>query len=543
MNTTTVTQPKRQDRTQNLGLTPYSGAWGEDQIIHLLRRTMFGVKRSDVVYFKTKTMTQAVNELLNVNLTPAAPPVNTYSDLDAAVPIGQTFVNAPRNNTYEGARRAAWKTWKIGQLIGQDRSILEKMWLFWHNHFATETNDITDSRYVYKHHELLRANSLGNFKSLVRQVTTDPAMLVYLNGRANNKTAPDENYGRELQELFTLGKGPDSKYTEADVKAAAKVLTGWQENNVSISSLFNANRHDTTNKQFSAFYNNTVIAGVTGVTGGATELDAMLNMIFAQPEVAKFIARKVYTFFVYYTIDADVETNIIEPLADIFRNSGYEIKPMIDALLKSEHFFDTANKGCVIRSPLDFLIGTVRTLNIAFPTDSPDAINQYKAWRQILGIAIVLQQDPGDPPNVAGWAAYYQMPQYHEIWINSSTLPNRNKTTDGFVAGINVANTGGAVKIKVDAVAFAESLPNATNPNLLIDEATKLLHGVSLSTASKNAIKFGTLNANQAADTAWTTAWNAYVADPTNATKKSTVNTRLNGLLIYIMRLSEFQLS
>ncbi len=543
MNSATATKPKRVFAAANSGLTPYAGVWGEEQIIHLLRRAMFGATRADINHFLPKSMNATVDELLSINTTPPPPPINTYSDIDPDVPIGQTWVNTTTNGVFDGQRRASWKAWRMGLLINQERSILEKMTLFLHNHFATETNDVSDARYTYKHHALLRSNALGNFKNLVRLVTTDPAMLVYLNGRSNNKTAPDENYGRELQELFTVGKALEPHYTESDVKAAAKVLTGWQDVRTTISSVFTPNRHDTTNKQFSSFYNNTVITGVTGATGGATELDAMLNMIFAHPEVAKAIARKVYTFFVYYTIDASIEANVITPMADIFRNSGYELKPMIEALLKSEHFYDVANKACIIKSPLDFLVGNIRTLGVQFPNVATDAVNTYKSWIFVAGYSAVLQQDLGDPPNVAGWAAYYQAPQYHELWINSATLPNRNKFTDGLSVGVNVPNTGNAVKLKMDTVAFTKTLANPADPNSVINETVKLIHGLQLSTASKNAIKLTTLNGNLATDTSWTTVWNTLIADPTNAAKITAVENRLKGLYVYLMRLSEFQVA
>jgi uncharacterized protein (DUF1800 family) len=248
-------------------------------------------------------------------------------------------------------RNASFKKWWMGVMINQDRSIREKMMLFWHNHFATETNVVGNAQFVYSHHLLLRTYALGNFKSLTRAVTIDPAMLVYLNGERNTKNAPDENYSRELQELFCCGKGPDSLYTEGDVKAAAQVLTGWKNDAATLSSTFVPQRHDATNKQFSSFYNNTIIQGKTGPTAGDEELDALLNMIFATQEVAKYICRRLYRWFVYYDIDDTVEATIITPLANLFRTGNYEIKPVLDVLLKSEHFFDALAKGCLIKSP------------------------------------------------------------------------------------------------------------------------------------------------------------------------------------------------
>jgi uncharacterized protein (DUF1800 family) len=205
----------------------------------------------------------------------------------------------------------------MGCILQQDRSIREKMTLFWHNHFATETVDVSNANLLYKHANLLRTKALGNFKQLVRDISLDPAMLVYLNGRVNTATAPDENYARELQELFTLGKENNPNYAEADVKAAAKVLTGWRVDTTvnTFPSYFTSSRHDATNKTFSSFYGNTTITGRTGTTAGDVELDDLLNMIFAKNvEVSRFMAKKLYRFFVHYDIDAAAETNVFQPL-------------------------------------------------------------------------------------------------------------------------------------------------------------------------------------------------------------------------------------
>jgi uncharacterized protein (DUF1800 family) len=254
-------------------------------------------------------------------------------------------------------------------------------------------------------------------------------MLVYLNGQYNTLTAPDENYAREIQELFCCGKGPDSLYTEADVKAAAKVLTGWRNNATTLSSYFTASRHDATNKTFSSFYNNTVITGRNTATGGEQELDDLLNMIFANQEVAKYMCRRLYRWFVYYDIDDTVEQNVITPLANVFRSSNYEILPVLDMLLKSEHFFDVLSRGCVIKSPAELVIGFCRESEIVFQPDT-DYVTNYGFYNYMVSWLSNMQQNIGDPPDVSGWKAYYQEPQFNEIWINSDTLPKRNQFTD-----------------------------------------------------------------------------------------------------------------
>jgi len=527
------------------GLTVYSGNWTEQERIHLLKRALFGVKRADLDYFKNKTMAETVDELLNPVSPLPDPPVKEYATGNAAVPdtqiaAGTTWVNDPSaDGTIASLRRASFKKWWMGVMIQQDRSIREKMTLFWHNHFSTETNDVGNAQYVYKHHHLLRTNALGNFKSLTKAVTTDPAMLVYLNGQLNSKTAADENYGRELQELFCCGKGPDSLYTEADVKAAAKVLTGWRNNATAIASFFDPNRHDTTNKSFSAFYNNTVIQGRAGSTAGELELDDLLNMIFAVDEVAKYICRRLYRWFVYYDIDTTVEANVIVPMAKLLRDAQYEIKPVISALLKSEHFYDTLSRGCMIKSPVDLVVGMCRELNTVFQPEA-DYLTNYGFYNYLVNWIASMQQNIGDPPDVSGWKAYYQEPQFYEIWINSDTLPKRNQFTDLMMVN---GYTFNGKKLQIDGAEFAKTLSDPGNPNQLIDDLTALMYRITISPSSKAQLKKDILLSGQLNDQYWTDAWNTFITTPGNASNTTSVKNKIRDLIKYLMNLAEYQLS
>ena len=350
-----IASAQRTARTM-AGIDPYTGNWSQKEVLHLLRRTMFGATKSDIDYFVTKNMSDAVDELLSPTSFTPDPPVNNYNNgriTDPDIALGDTWVNGPTNQALYNARMESMRSWWYGLMLNQDRSILEKMTLFWHNHFATETQVYRDPIFGYNHHQMLRENSLGDFKALVKKITVDPAMLVYLNGEKNTNRAPDENYARELQELFTLGKGEDSGYTEIDVQQAARVLTGWRVNRTSFTSYFNPNLHDSDDKTFSSFFGNKKITGKSGAAG-ADELDELLDMIFSEEEVSKYMCRKLYRWFVYYDIDAAAETNVIEPLATIFRNNNYQIKPVLSALFKSQHFFDVVNRGCLIKSPVDY---------------------------------------------------------------------------------------------------------------------------------------------------------------------------------------------
>ncbi|WP_295120355.1 DUF1800 domain-containing protein [uncultured Chitinophaga sp.] len=524
------------------GLAPYTGTWDTPQVVHLLKRAMFGATPADLTHFKGMSMSAAVDALLNFADVTPAPPVNNYQadEADPYIAAGATWVAAPPvtdMDDLENARRQSFKAWWIGLMVSQPRSMREKMTLFWHNHFATEASTIKDARYVYKHNTMLRANALGNFKDLTKAVTLDPGMLVYLNGYLNEKTAADENYARELLELFTCGKGPESKYTEEDVRAAARVLTGYRVDPTGINYFFDATKHDIENKTFSAFLSNRVISGRTG-TNGVLELDEMLSIIFQQPEVAKFLCRKFYRFFVYYEIDAATETNVIEPLAEIFRTSNYEIKPLLSALFKSEHFYDPLNMSCLIKSPVDLTVGLCREYGVTFPA-ATDYEAAYGVWSVVQGAAAGQQQNIGDPPLVSGWEAYFQEPQFHELWINTDTYPKRNMFTDQMITS-GYSRGGGTIVI--DPIAFADQLSAPEDLITLRDESLAILHRMDVSAEVKEQLRLILLS-GEPSDYYWTVAWNTYKVDPSNDMNKSVVLNRLQPFYKYIMDLSEYQLS
>jgi len=315
-------------------------------------------------------------------------------------------------------------------------------------------------------------------------------------------------------------------------------LTGFRVSNTNLSSYFDPTRHDVNNKTFSAYYNNTVITGRSGVNG-ANELDDMLDMIFAKNDVALNICRKLYRFFIYYEIDAATETNVIEPLAQIFRSNLYEIGPVLTALFSSEHFYDQLNRGCIIKAPMDLSIGFCRDFKVVFPTAATNLEALYSHWYKIEQQGEILTQAIGNPPNVAGWPAYYQAPQYHELWINSVTLPYRNQFTDNMLGNGFVSNS---VRVKSNVVSYTASLSNPSDPVLLIQEVIDLHYSIDVSQSVKDYL-LGILLSGQSTNSYWTDAWNNYIAAPTNTAYLTIVQTRLSYMYKYLMNLSEYQLS
>lgn len=524
----------RSRKTMFAGLAPYTGAWTVNEVTHLLKRTMFGAKKADVDHFLTLTPGAAVDELLN-NIVAPSPPLRDYGLLqdddgtlydDLGVVIGQTWINDPNlasaveiRGQINSRRKDSLKKWWAGLIINQDRSIQEKMVLFWHHHFSVQESEIDNVQFLYRHHALLRSNVLGNFKTLVREVTIDPAMLVHLNGYLNSRQSPDENYARELQELFAIGKGNDSQYTENDVIAAARVLTGWRINSLPLSSYLDAGTHDTGSKTFSAFYNNTTISGSTDPD---QELDALMDMLFSTTEAARFICRKLYKWFVYYDIDDTTETEVIIPMADVLRSNNYEIKPALEVLFKSEHFYDVLNQACYIKNPFDMIVGTMREFNVSFPPYT-NYTTGYPLFFSIYQNAAEMQQQLFQPPDVSGWPSYYQEPMHYELWVNSNSLPKRADFTDALVNDS-----------VIDVRAFANYSTNPADPNQLINDVTALLLRYPLSANSKTYVKTHFLTNNTTDDTIWTNAW--------NTNNNTVIDASLRNMFKFLMNLPEFHL-
>lgn len=523
----------------NKGLTPYTGSFGEKEIKHLLRRTRFGISRQNITAYNGQTMNQVLSVILNHSAEPA-PPLNHYENIiqpqykEAAIPFGSTWVNTtpqfPENN---GFKVDSFRSWLAINYFN-DNTITEKMALFLHS-FIPITHDVGDPRFLYQNYRMLRANCMGNFKTVIKQSLLDSGLLRYLNGDVNQKNAPDENLARELQELFTLGKGFSPIYNESDVKEAAKVLTGYQIDRITGLVKFTPNRHETANKTFSAYYNNTIITGKSG-TAGQDELDDLLNMIFQRNDVALHFCRKLYGFFVYYEIDSTVEANVIAPLANIMRTNNYDILPVIQALFASEHFYDVDTYGSHIKSPIDAIFGQFKEMEIALPTNN-DLLQYYQVHAEMFVGSFVLRQLPYDPPNVSGWEAYYQKPLMHENWITTDTIANRNKFSVYYLIGYNKRS----YKIGVDVINFTKGFSNPSDPNKLIDDAVGFLHTIPITPELKAHLKT-ILLFGQTQDYLWTNIWNDHISNPTDSAKKKIANDLLFLFYKYIVELAEYHL-
>jgi len=315
-------------------------------------------------------------------------------------------------------------------------------------------------------------SSLGNFRQLIKDISIDMQMLHFLDGLSNKASSPNENYARELLELFTLGKGEQvsqgdyTNYTEEDVRTLAKALTGWtvanwysQDPNVQPTSVFQAFDHDTSTKQLSERFDNKTIEDL-----GDQEIFRVVDIVFEQPMAADYICRKLYRYFVHYDITAQVETDIIQPLAATLRANDFEIKPVLRQLLGSEHFFDTAERAALIKNPLDFVLDATLGLGLPVPVELDI---EYYMYLSISWKCSEMTMDLQIPPTVAGYKAFYQSPLFNRHWINTSTLQLRhNLAKEVMWVGLWVDG----VHRELDIFGFIENFDNPSDPNDLIAE-------------------------------------------------------------------------
>ncbi|GAB4045060.1 DUF1800 domain-containing protein [Spirosoma litoris] len=529
---------------------------------HLLRRATFGPTQAEITSFTGLTAAQAVQQLIsNANYSPS-PPI----DLDSTqATAGQTYLDKPFNGDRNFDFGHYLRYWWLGLMTSQTSppSLLDKLTLFWQNHFVTTREVVDDYRFVNQYLLVLRNNALGNFRTLVTKISKEPAMLRYLNGNENEVGKPNENYARELQELFTVGAvdfAGNKNYTEDDVKAAARVLTGWQYTNywkvgsTSFNTTFTLSKHDSTNKTFSAKYNNTVITGRSAnpsatVTAGDAELDDLVTMLLKHPQTPRFICRKLYRWYVNPNVTQAIEDNVIIPLAQFLSSSSnnYAIQPVIVKLLTSQIFFDNANRGAMIKSPADLAVGTMRFFNQPVPDMKTDHAAFKKYFDFMFWQMRDMQMALVDQPSVFGYDPYYQT-GYSKIWLNTTTIALRSSYTDAYIWRWLEVEPG--YNMGIDLVAWGTSL----QPNFADVTGTAAISCADIQAAfAKNLFAtdlfqtqidflIDTIMMQGIPRSSWTFEWNAYRSAPTNTNKKNAVLWRLQNLMKYMLRMAEYQL-
>ena len=353
---------------------------------HLLNRTSFAAQTAEIDDYARLTREQAVDRLLGETRRTAAYPAPawtaTYERVFRPEMTQEQRMQANRRELVE--RGLEIRTWWLAEMLSTPSPLTEKMTLFWHGHFATSQQKVRSANLMYRQNVMLRRYSTGNFGALLREVAKDPAMLIFLDGAQNRKEAPNENFAREVMELFTLGEG---NYTERDIKEVARAFTGWSINPELGEFRFYRTAHD---------------GGVKTLFGqeGKFNGDDIVTLLLQQPATGEFIVSKLWREFVSPEPDAAA----VRQLATDWRAANYEIKPLLREMFLSEAFWSPASRGVLVKSPVDLVVGSLRQFRFSVEDPAPFAV-----------ILRQLGQDLFNPPNVKGWPV-------GDAWLNTTTL-------------------------------------------------------------------------------------------------------------------------
>ena len=524
-------------------LAPYAGDFGRAEAWHLLRRATFAATAEQVDRAVAAGLAATLEHLAGAD-EDFAPPINYDFPDDPYVPIGETWVDAPYlpGVDVSSYRIASYYRWLVDNFLSAGTSLERRLMLFLLNHFGAAGEG--DVRVVYDWYELLRAGTRMSFEELVRAVTIHPLMLNFLDGRTNSASSPNENYARELLELFTVGKGPlvgpgdYTNYTEDDIRAIARALTGWRvrgeygaDPDTRPESYFRVDRHDTGDKQLSER-----LGGFRLGDSGAAEYGAVVDAVFTYGDVASHICRKLYRWFCFYDVTDEVEQTVIPAMAEAFVTADYQLSAPVTLLLGSAHFYEQRFRGALVKSPLDEACDLTVGLGIERPATLDD-----QAW--LLGTIGYICGREGmglvTPPSVAGFKAFHQDPLYNRFWINAATLQSRHDHAAwGFFSGYT--RDGGPPVARVDLLAYIARLENPSDPNALVAEVAEHLLPVSLLPSQLEALKAALIPGLP--DFEWTVEYGKHLDDPEDDMLRDAVRWRLTNLFYTIANAAEFHL-
>jgi Protein of unknown function (DUF1800) len=360
-------------------------AWGRKWAAHLFRRAAFGASREDLLEAQ-RLGPQATLDLLISGRSHADDALETLVDIGRIV--------AERDETGDQLRG-----WWLYCMLQSGHPLREKLTLFWHNHFATSLVKVQSPALMFRQNCLLRQHALGRFGPLLQAISRDPAMLVWLDSNSNVKGKPNENYARELMELFSLGVG---HYTEKDIREAARAFTGWRTDGTGFA--FDARWHDGGKK---------TVLGQTGDWDGGD----VVRILLEQPAAARFLVRKLYSSLL--SERAVPPDGLLEPLCDMFRKSDYDIAGLVRTMLASRHFYSEHAFRQRIKGPVEYVLGAVQAVY-------QHGSDEYGLPQQLLvGRLATMGQTLFAPPNVKGWPG-------GTSWLNTSTILER----DNFAADL-----------------------------------------------------------------------------------------------------------
>lgn len=540
-------------------LTLRNGVLGIDNATHLLRRATYAPTKSLINQFAAYTTDQAVEALYTIPSYTILEPIATDTSQRYIATYNTPTVAPTTMDDYNRYYMVyAWWFHRAQKSVTIHSKVIE----FLHTIFITNSSIDRRQDFTFDYMSLLEFYATGSIKTLAKKMTRVNDMLYYLDNRLNTVGAPNENYAREFLELFTILKGPQdgpgsyTNYTEHDVQQAARVLTGFTnieenermsyidaESKIPLGKKIFAN-HDTGNKTFSSKFGNQTIVGASNVNEMDIELDAFIDMVFNQPTTAKNYARRMYRYFVSRNITAEIEDDIITPLADNLIVTNYDIQSTLKILLKSTHFYDEDDSisgdeiiGGKIKTPLELVLIMFNQFNIEGPNQITNPLGFlqcyfYNLWYRsaLAGQTIFM------PANVAGYPPLYETPNYDKLWINSSNLRYRYSIfIDDLVAGQDFNGT--LVQLDtVNYVRYSGYFTNPANSSTLLNEFFELCF-VEIPVGVRYTFFQQALLGNLSVIN-WQNEWNNYIA--TN--NSTSVRIALDRFIKALVKSPEYQL-
>ncbi|MEK6288568.1 MAG: DUF1800 domain-containing protein [Acidobacteriota bacterium] len=456
---------------------------------HLLRRAGFGGSPDEIDDLSSRGREGAVDYLINFNQIDNTALQNLLS---------ASFDFSTQGDITNGEIRRWWFT----RLVATKRQFEEKMTLFWHNHFATSSSKVQDF-FMLNQNLLLRQFSLDRFDNLLLKVSQDAAMLIWLDNITNVLGRPNENFGRELQELFTMGINDvvtgEQNYTEEDVKAVAQAFTGWDYvRRAPFAFQLKANQHDNSVK--------TIYGQQANFSG-----EDVITIISARPATARYLTWKLFNFFVYPLTGSAADKSTIDRFSKVYLNNNHSVKELVRAILTSDEFFSERAFFSLVKQPVELVVGAVRMLGGTYnPGTNARGSNTLAQLSRNMG------EDLFGPPDVAGW-------DFNLGWVNTASMLER----------FNFANT-------------FMSNRNFTNPGVFItnDQLRPITKPSSKKTVKRFLSRLGPLSVGEALGTLRAYLETGDNGQPvTYVNDDPTIDKKIRGLVHQIMCLPEFQLN
>ncbi len=563
-------------------LTEITGVLGRNRAAHLLRRATFGPTIPEIDQFAALTAAQAMALLLDDSAVDPLPPIDLQTGSTWVDPTGVSgppfFEGDP---TRQDELFEYFKAWHIDVMRKAPLTLKERLTWFLHTHLPARWTEIKQSEAIYYQNCLYRHYAYGSFKELFKKICVDNAMLRYLDGYSNKKNSPNENFAREMFELYSIGRGDQvvegdyTNYTEEDIKAATRVLTGWgldetyayldpdtglpagkmESQKAGDGTTDLATEHDIEAKTFSSKFGGAVIQPSSVIEGFSTveaaygELDEMIDMIFAQEATGRFIARKLYRFFVYHFITEEAENEIIGPLAQNLMDNEFSIQELLNVLLKSEHFYDADdaevendNMGALIKSPVDIFTGLSKMFEIQYPDRETNTEPFYGDMAYVVSKLVDQGLNFYEPFEVAGYPAYHQMPGYNRNWITTYALAYRYQMGGILMKTLDQATERTFV---LDIVDWVENSGHITDPSdavEIMDVLVNNLYAIELTQERYDYFLYTVFldypEDQPYARLLWTQEWNAY----DNGGGDTTVRSLLERLFSALIETPEFQI-